>query len=176
MKNSEINREAEKIGLTIYKAIGSRQPSILELIKWIEENFGIRIRVGSGKSGGFHEISGLSGLEYFDPSIGAYRVWYRESDSDGRQNFTIVHEIGHIFLNSPVEKFGYHDGNVYDRKGQERFCNRFAAAFLMPRELFFEKWNELGDDATFKKLRMVAFFRVSGEAVHWRAKELGLLI
>ncbi len=175
MKNSEINREAEKIGSTIFKAIGSRTPSLLELIKWMEDNFGIRIKVGSGTSDGFHQVSGLSGLEYFDPSLGAYRVWFRQSDSSGRQNFTIVHEIGHIFLNSPREKFGFHDGNVYDRQDQERFCNRFAAAFLMPKDLFIEKWHALEDDLTFKKLRMVSFFKVSGEAVHYRAKELGLI-
>lgn len=174
MRYSEINMNAEADASAIYKAIGSRSPSILELIRWMEDNFGIKIRVSSGRSEGFHHVSGLSGLEYFDPSIGAYRVWYRDSDCSERQNFTIVHEIGHIFFNSPRQLFGYSDGNIYDKDEQERFCNRFSAAFLMPKELFIEKWNELNDDITFKKLRMVSFFKVSGEAVYFRAKELGL--
>ena len=175
MQYTEINMNAEKVASAIYKAIGSRNPSILELVRWMEDSFGIRIRVNSGRSEGFHAVTGLSGLEYYDAVSESYRVWYRDSDCPERQNFTIVHELGHIFLNSPMELFGYSDGDVYNKQSQERFCNRFSAAFLMPKELFIEKWNELNDDVTFKKFRMVSYFKVSGDAVFYRAKELNLL-
>lgn len=174
MDYSKINKNAEGIAFAVYKSIGFMEPSIFELIRWMEDNFGIKIKITSGNSGGFHEISGLSGLEYFDPSINAYRVWYRDSDCGYRQNFTIVHEIAHIIRNSP-KAFGFSDGNIYNKDEEERFCNRFAAAFLMPKNLFMEKWHAAEKDITFRKARMTKIFKVSGEAVYYRARELKLI-
>jgi Zn-dependent peptidase ImmA (M78 family) len=174
MNYSRVNINAENIASAVYDAIGSLEPSIYELLVWMEDNFGIRIKVNSGNSQGFHMISGLAGLEYYDPSINAYRIWYRNSDCEYRQNFTIVHEIAHILRNSP-KTFGFSDGDIYNKDEEERFCNRFSAAFLMPKDLFIEKWNAAGKDITFKKVRMTSIFKVSGEAVYYRARELKLI-
>ena len=45
-----------------------------------------------------------------------------------RQRFTLAHEIGHYFIRS--------GSVVYKSDDPERMANRFAAAFLMPRETF----------------------------------------
>lgn len=174
MNYSEININAESVAGAIYQAIGSEGPLISELIQWVEENFGINIKVQPGSSEGFHKISGLAGLEYFDPVLNAYRIWYRETDCAYRKRFTIVHEIAHIIRNSP-RVYGFSDGNMCSQDGEERFCNRFAAAFLMPKALFIKRWNALDDDIVFKKVRMTGMFKVSGDAVFYRAKELKLI-
>lgn len=48
--------------------------------------------------------------------------------STGARLFTLFHELGHLF----VRQTGI--SNFSPRNQVERFCNRFAAAFLMPRE------------------------------------------
>ena len=64
--------------------------------------------------------------------------------SNGRRNFTIAHELGHLFLH-----MGYkinHDIwneqiNTYFRRGnteEEYEANEFAAAFLMPKRKYKE--------------------------------------
>jgi len=171
MRYSEINAKAEETAYSIYRNIGSEMPSIFELLRWLEETFGKKIRITMG---GEKHFSRFLGLEYFDPEVDAYRVWIKADDYALRQNFTLAHELAHIVRNSQIA-FGFSDGDIDSLDGEERYCNRFAAAFLMPRDLFIKKWKAISDDITFKKLRMVSFFKVSGEAVYHRANELGLI-
>ncbi len=64
---------------------------------------------------------------------------------------------------------------LQEKWGEERFCDRFAAAFLMPKELFVEKWKSFSNKDILKKARVARFFKVSGQAVYYRAKELKLI-
>lgn len=169
MTYAEVNAEGEKTGYAVFHSIGSPMPSILDLIRWVEENFDIKIRIGH--SDGEHFVK-ISGLTYFDPSTGEYRVWIKASDYPRRQNFTLCHEIGHIIRNSGIA-FGFFDGDMYTDNEEERFCNRFAAAYLMPKDIFKKKWESLTNyDITFKKAHMTAIFKVSGETLFYRLKEL----
>lgn len=169
MTYSEVNINAEKTADAIFRSIGSPMPSILELVRWTEENFGIPIRIDYSDRENFVDFSGLN---YYDPSAGEYRVWIKASDDPLRQNFTLCHEIGHIIRNSGIA-FGFFDRDMYTEDEEERFCNRFAAAFLMPKDLFKQRWSAfISNDITFKKVRMTAIFKVSGEALLYRLKEL----
>lgn len=169
-KYQSINNKAELIAAEAYKNTGDRLPSVFSLIKWTEENFGIKMEIRYSDE--FNP--GHSGLVYRDPIDNKYKIWLNVKEPERRQRFTLCHEIGHIIKSSDL-KYGLSDGDIYSDWGEERFCNRFAAAFLMPAETFMCKWQEIKAPTYLKKYRLVSFFEVSGEAIHYRAKELGLI-
>ena len=163
-----INADAERVAKAIYDNVGETMPSILSLVGWTERNFGIKIKVE------FLETFGLghSGYVYPDPESGVYRIGINVKEADCRQRFTQCHELAHIVRDVGL-KYGFSCGEIYTAKGLERFCDRFAAAFLMPEDIFIKKWKTLSDDI-WKKARIAIFFKVSGEAVRHRLRDLGL--
>ncbi len=167
-----ININAEKIATTIYESIGEKMPSILSLLKWMEDSFGAKIDIFYSENK-LAEMN-CSGLVYFESSHGGYKIWINSKDFDLRQNFTTCHEIGHVIRNLGL-RYGFSIGEIYSKRGEERFCDRFAAAFLMPAELFVKKWNSINEPDYLKKVRLASIFKVSGQAVYYRAKELKLL-
>lgn len=84
-----------------------------------------------------------------------------------RDNFTIAHELGHYFIHYMGDK----TQNVFYRYGtgpQEVTANKFAAAFLMPKNDFQDKAKEFNNSV----LKLAAFFQVSTSAVENRIKSL----
>jgi Zn-dependent peptidase ImmA (M78 family) len=169
-KYQNINTKAERIATEAYEDSGDRLPSIFSLIKWTEEIFGVKMEIKYSNE--FKE--GHAGLVYWDPEDYKYKIWLNSKEPERRQRFTLCHEIGHIIKSSDL-KYGLSDGDIYSNWGEERFCNRFAAAFLMPAEVFIRKWEEIDEPLYSKKVRLVGFFDVSGEAIYYRAKELDLI-
>ena len=173
MKSYEnININAEQITKAIHESIGGVFPSISMLLEWAEHNIGYKIKV-------FHfEPSSIatqcSGFVYFDQANQTHKVWINSEDPKCRQNFTVCHEIAHILRNSGIV-YGCSTGDIYSDWGEERFCNRFAAAFLMPSELFIKEWKDIKDNDILKVPRLACRFKVSGDAVTVRAKELKLI-
>ncbi|MCF6364921.1 MAG: helix-turn-helix domain-containing protein [Bacteroidales bacterium] len=47
-----------------------------------------------------------------------------------RKRFTLLHELGHLLLNINKE---------FSEKEEEKFCNRFAGAMLLPQEILIEE-------------------------------------
>jgi len=169
MNYVNVNKSAEQVARAIYKNIGQKMPSIYELICWTEKNLGVKIKIR------YAELSPSTlGLTYHDPRTNTSSVWVRSSDSHPRQNFTLCHEIAHI-IRDYEEKYVFSDSNIFTKHGEERYCDRFAAAFLMPNDYFEERWNATNESTTIKKARTAKFFHVSVEAVNYRAKELGLI-
>lgn len=164
-----INADAERVAKAIYDNVGDTMPSILSLVKWIEKNFSIKIKIEFLETLGV----GYSGFVYPDPKSGVYQVGINGKEADCRQRFTQCHELAHIVRNVGL-KYGFSSGEIYTSKGLERFCDRFAAAFLMPEDVFIKKWESLRDDDIWKKARIATFFKVSGEAVRHRLRDLGL--
>ena len=88
-----------------------------------------------------------------------------------RANYTIAHELGHYFLhsqqgNTPIIA---QDNQLPDKAEAE--ANWFAAAFLMPKQAFTEKWEEcLGVSELVSR-----HFLVSPLATKIRAESLGLI-
>ena len=87
-----------------------------------------------------------------------------------RNNFTIAHELGHLFL---------HATNMEERKisftryGSGRLeweANWFAAAFLMPKKLFKKKCKEFNSNTNELSLH----FNVSETAIKVRKQDLGI--
>lgn len=84
-----------------------------------------------------------------------------------RKRFTLAHELGHLFVkqNSDIEE-----------KEHEKFANRFASAFLMPRNTFSKMFGwersrmSLSDFYPIK-----GYFGTSIAAIVRRARDLGLV-
>lgn len=86
------------------------------------------------------------------------------------RSFTLMHEYGHLILRTP----GISDlkqGNV-----TERWCNQFAAAFLMPRQSVVTLAGAPRRDIPFAELKRYASqFGVSQQAMALRLQELKLV-
>lgn len=99
-----------------------------------------------------------------------------------RRNFTVAHEIGHLFLHMGYKVnealWAEQDENPYYRKGtteDEYQANEFAAAFLMPEEEYGQKLRELTTDGMVNIHEVADYFNVSVEAATNRGKFLGYL-
>lgn len=83
-----------------------------------------------------------------------------------RIRFTAMHELGHLLLD--LEDYGV--------KAQEKICDRFAAAMLLPKESLI---NELGGhrrNIHLKELLLIkAQYGISPQAILYRCRELGLI-
>lgn len=96
-----------------------------------------------------------------------------DSDEDYRPRvFTLLHEYAHLLL----RKSGISDQN---RKVPiERWCNQFAAHFLMPEAIFVEQYKGLFPNAKaaneFQVNRMSVRFRTSKQSAALRFEETGL--
>lgn len=59
-----------------------------------------------------------------------------------RKRFTLLHELGHLLLNLPVD----------DTKEEELFCNRFAAEFLFPQKSVIKEFGIKRDSLSLNEL------------------------
>lgn len=112
----------------------------------------------------------LSGFSIFGDGVAAVCVNDRES-SEGAKIFTLIHEYCHLLL----RRTGVSDEN--DKNRVEKFCNEFAASFLIPRtalgkEVAQTRTPHEFSDAEVK--RLAARFRVSNRAVALRLERTGL--
>ena len=100
-----------------------------------------------------------------------------------RENFTIAHELGHLFLHMRYmideEFWNNTEKVVYKRKGsslEENQANEFAAAFLMPQQEY-KRILDLETAGNIVNISNVArYFNVSVEAASYRGKWLGYLL
>lgn len=95
--------------------------------------------------------------------------------------FTIAHEIGHYLKhNEQVIQNGFVDrirnvkeANVSPHiRKMEREANNFAASLLMPKDKFTELFIQTNGDLEI----LETFFKVSIEAIKYRALNLGLIL
>lgn len=104
--------------------------------------------------------------------------------SQERKNFTIAHEIGHLFLHTNYVD-SLMNNNVrlifpdFYREGdseKEYQANEFAANILMPRDIYLEKVRENIVNNNDVNIRNVSgYFGVSVDAAINRGKWLGVL-
>lgn len=104
-------------------------------------------------------------------------IYVNADQIPSRKRFTIAHEIGHAVLHADqVESDGIVDyrGSMdygYEGEAKEREANQFAAALLMPSDLFESLWIAYQNDLS----SVSEHLQVSKEAAKYRAKSLGLL-
>ncbi|HEY2468126.1 MAG TPA: XRE family transcriptional regulator [Terracidiphilus sp.] len=112
----------------------------------------------------------LSGFSLLRDSLAAICVNDNET-SEGAKIFTLFHEYCHLLL----RQTGISDEN--DNNRVERFCNQFAASFLVPKTALNDAVSGFAmphefTDAEVK--RLAAHFRVSNRAMALRLERTGL--
>ncbi|MGU3654094.1 ImmA/IrrE family metallo-endopeptidase [Mycolicibacterium sp. A43C] len=105
---------------------------------------------------------------------GDVEIFLNMFDSHVRQRFTLAHELGHFFKNRDEQNIGYVDERSElassGADSTEVWCNQFAAELLMPASIVKKYWAEgLSVDDLRSK------FKVSGPAIEYRLKNLGLV-
>lgn len=105
----------------------------------------------------------FSGIDAFSTRHGGHELIFLMADSPAsRLRFDLAHELGHLIL--------HQDAVPGDRKTEDQ-ANRFASAFLMPRETFGVECPHRLDFSLFYSLKQR--WRVSVAALIRRAKDLG---
>jgi Zn-dependent peptidase ImmA (M78 family) len=134
----------------------------------ISHNLGIDVFVAQLES----DVSGAIVIEPGrDP-----RILLNRDDHPNRVRFTCAHELGHYVNNSddPVANYRRTDlRGPLASTGQDQdeiFANQFAACLLMPE---WEVRERFQNGASVAELAFQ--FRVSGDAMSWRLKNLHLL-
>ena len=142
-----------------YIKISNKQP-ISDLIN-ILENLGIIIIQIKNPDNRFDDFDGLSEIVNSIPVI----VLLDGIKDGARQRFTIAHELGHLVLNINN-----------DELDEEKLCNRFASALLMPKEAIINEFGYSRGNINFFEL--TAFkneFKVSYAAIVYRLKDLNII-
>ncbi len=112
----------------------------------------------------------VSGFSLLHDHLAAICVNDREP-TEGAKIFTLFHEYCHLLL----RQTGISDEN--DRSHLERFCNEFAACFLIPKTPLIDATGDIEiphefSDAEVK--RLATRFRVSNRAMALRLEKTGL--
>lgn len=102
--------------------------------------------------------------------------------TEERRNFTIAHELGHLFLHMGYEtnrdRWNAQNDVAYYRNGNSELeyqSNEFAAAFLMPEKDYVRVMNENTEGNIVNTLEIARYFHVSVDAAANRGKWLGYL-
>jgi Zn-dependent peptidase ImmA (M78 family)/DNA-binding XRE family transcriptional regulator len=110
--------EVEDIALTLRKAWNLGNDALPALIDTLELH-GIKVFVTS--IDGERKFDGLSATANGKPIILIVGGSHQPGD---RQRFTLIHELGHLVLKDRLSK----------HLDEEKACNRFAGAFLVPKD------------------------------------------
>ena len=102
---------------------------------------------------------------------GRFVIFVNENDPQGRQRFSLAHELGHIIMPQSEGLRAYCRDNKQRDRDLERSCDIIAAELLMPRQIFCIAAAELGWG--LKAVRKLAsLFQVSVIAAAIRLFEL----
>lgn len=83
-----------------------------------------------------------------------------------RQRFTLAHELGHLVLEKRIPK----------NMDIEKACNRFAGAFLFPKESLIKEWGEKRTKITPNELSLLKHeYGISMSAILYRVKDLHII-
>ncbi|WP_286765804.1 MULTISPECIES: ImmA/IrrE family metallo-endopeptidase [Rhodopirellula] len=98
-------------------------------------------------------------------------IFVNSTDAKAAQLFTIAHELAHVWIGQSA----LFNDLMTDESSQgiERFCNKVAAEFLMPRDVFTATWRLL--PAGGRQSELQRKFKTSPIAIAIRAVEHGLM-
>lgn len=89
-----------------------------------------------------------------------------EQQPGDRQRFTLAHELGHLVLN----------GRLTDGLDEEKACNHFAGAFLLPEPALYQRAGQHRTAVDMQELYMLKHeFGVSMMAVLYRLGQCGVI-
>ena len=131
---------------------------ISDLIDVLENN-GLRVFTVDTRDN--PDFDGLSARVGTIPIVVVGKHWPGD-----RQRFTLAHELGHILL----------EGRIGGELNLERACNRFAGAFLFPRESVRRELGARRQAIEIKELSLLKqAFGISMSGVLFRAVDLGIV-
>lgn len=127
-------------------------------------------------------IDGFSDGKIRKTGLGTFSIEVSPFQTEERRNFTIAHELGHLFLHmgfkNNEDKWKKQDNTPYYRNGNseaEYQANEFAAAFLMPRPEYKKIMDKYTDGNLVNTSEVAKYFHVSIDAAANRGKWLGYL-
>lgn len=122
------------------------------------------------------EVAGRLPESIVVEALDDFTIYVPSTTSSVRDQFTIAHELGHLFLHYPLvakcfpgqgmKATRHVDDADTDLQRAEWEANWFAAGFLMPQELFKDKLELYNRNLT----RVASFFGVSERAAEIRAQ------
>ena len=122
------------------------------------ENHGIRVFIVQTDE---QHFDGLSTIINEQPIIVISSKWPGD-----RQRFNLVHELGHYLLGNRLSS----------KMDEEQACNRFAAAFLFPREAMLQAVGKERRAIEWQELFLLKEqFQLSMGAICYRLKDLGII-
>lgn len=97
-------------------------------------------------------------------------IFVNTQDTKSAQLFSLAHELGHVLLGEP----GVSGEEIDGAPDIERWCNRFAAEFLIPASYFRQMWEESPHE-TDAIATIAHRLGVSPAATVWRGVDLELI-
>jgi Zn-dependent peptidase ImmA (M78 family)/DNA-binding XRE family transcriptional regulator len=130
-------------------------PNVMEML----EDQGIKVIVIDTDQ----DFDGLSGWANTHPFI-----VINDKSTTERKRFTALHELGHILL-----QFG---PEIRRHQDQERLCNTFAAAMLLPKDTLFRELGQRRSAIALNELiNIKEAYGISLQAIMTRAQELSII-
>ncbi len=127
-------------------------------------------------------INGFSDGKIRKSGIDTFVIEISPFQTEERKNFTIAHELGHLFLHmgfqTNKQRWMSHDNRYYYRNGNSELeyqSNEFAAAFLMPRIEYKRIMDQHTSGNLVNTSEIAKYFHVSVDAAANRGKWLGYL-
>lgn len=161
--NNKENIEDIAIKVRNYWGMGT-QP--IENMVNLLENKGIivsTLNVNNKKIDAFTQVHKVNKKEKFCV------VLSNDKQSVARRNFDAAHELGHIILHKNIERL--EELSAEEQRKLEDQANSFAAAFLLPKNEFFNDLREPLNLEYYKELKKK--WKVSIAAMVMRARQLG---
>lgn len=147
---------AEKFRNDYKLSINQPMPDLISIL----ENLGIAIILIDNVDQKFSDFDGLSEVVNNIPIIVLLK------DSDGaRQRFTLAHELGHLLLDIKDDKLN-----------EEKACNKFAGALLMPKGAVINEFGSSRGAISYFELKAFKIeYKVSMAAIIHRLYELNII-
>lgn len=160
--------DIEKLADSIREAWGLDDRPILNIIDEMERN---GIFVSSIFTNG-HNIDAYSQVEMIDGNPVAVVVLGSDKENAFRRNFSAAHELGHLLLD---DYYNISDLTKLEYKEMEDTMNRFAAALLVPKEIFQKDLMTNSKKELNLYIQLKRKYHVSAAALIVRARHLELI-
>ncbi|MDN6881998.1 XRE family transcriptional regulator [Variovorax sp. CAN2819] len=115
------------------------------------------------------DVSEFRGFAISDPLTPV--VFINSADAPAARLFTLMHELAHIWIGTS----GISSVVPGNSRREEIFCNAVAGEFLVPRELFEQRWHTGPAEINLRVAELARRFHVSRLVIMRRALDLGLI-